>query len=525
MEQRLETAFVAARLNSTEAHERQKLYYDSESCHRAYGVGELVWLNNPTENRTKLAPHWRGPYRVVQVLASGGEAALTYRIVNHLDPQERAQVVHHDRLKRYTLPMPPAVEPPTVFETSAPGSVVVSLPRVSEQLVANHHNPKPSVIVQRFKFHSHFRRQGQSVANFVAELRQLSEHCDFGPVLDDMLRDRLVCGINNDATQRRLLGEAPPLTFKKALEISQGMEMAANNAKDIQKGHGGAQAAVVHQVKGETVKHAKRVECFRCGGAHYANDCKFKDAICHACSKKGHLAKKCRQEKGKRKPGAGKTHQSQAPTHHLEEEGVCSYNMFAVEVDEETDEEPPEPYYATVKVVGQDITFEVDSGATASVISEETYRKTWGSNPPPLRKSRLRLRTYTGQPIPHCGVIYVDIAAEVSYVVQLADGRIFRRHQDHVRLRHDSGLASDCATEYPVVRSTTVEVDPQESETHTEVSGPPREDEHSHTGTEIPLSVPIPDPPKTPTPAVSAGTPKLVRRSERTRKAPDRLKV
>ncbi|KAM3625186.1 uncharacterized protein V6R79_008261 [Siganus canaliculatus] len=47
---------------------------------------------------------------------------------------------------------------------------------------------------------SHFRKKGQSVANFVAELRQLSEHCDFGPVLDDLLRERLVCGINNDAT-------------------------------------------------------------------------------------------------------------------------------------------------------------------------------------------------------------------------------------------------------------------------------------------------------------------------------------
>ena len=32
-------------------------------------------------------------------------------------------------------------------------------------LVASYHNPKPSVIVQRFKFHSHFRKQGQSVAN------------------------------------------------------------------------------------------------------------------------------------------------------------------------------------------------------------------------------------------------------------------------------------------------------------------------------------------------------------------------
>ena len=50
------------------------------------------------------------------------------------------------------------------------------------KLVKNHHNPKPSVIVQRFKFHSHFRKSGQSVANFVAELRQLSEHCDFGAV-------------------------------------------------------------------------------------------------------------------------------------------------------------------------------------------------------------------------------------------------------------------------------------------------------------------------------------------------------
>lgn len=30
----------------------------------------------------KLAPHWKGWYQVVQVLVSGGEAALTYRIVH-----------------------------------------------------------------------------------------------------------------------------------------------------------------------------------------------------------------------------------------------------------------------------------------------------------------------------------------------------------------------------------------------------------------------------------------------------------
>ena len=212
-----------------------------------------------------------------------------------------------------------------------------------------------------------------------------------------------MCGINNDAIQRCLLGETPPLTFKKALEIFHGMEMAANNTRDIRKGNGVPQAVAVHQVRRETDKPARRVECFWCGGAHYANDCKFKDAVCHACDEKGHLAKTCRSSKGQ-----GKTQNSQAATHHLDreaEEAECSYNMFGVE----TDEEPPEPYYATVTVEGQDIKFEIDSGATASVISEETYRRT---NLPPLRSSKLRLRTYTGQPIPHLGVLFVDISAK-----------------------------------------------------------------------------------------------------------------
>lgn len=43
---------------------------------------------------------------VDQVLASGGEAALIYCIVNPQNSLEWALVVHHDRLKPYTLPLP-----------------------------------------------------------------------------------------------------------------------------------------------------------------------------------------------------------------------------------------------------------------------------------------------------------------------------------------------------------------------------------------------------------------------------------
>lgn len=148
------------------------------------------------------------------------------------------------------------------------------------------------------------------------------------------------------------------------------------------------QTATVHQVRKEageeTGKHAKLVECFQCGGTHYVNVCKFKYTICHACSKKGHLAKKCRCSMGKGKPGQGKAQQAQAATHHLEEdkeEATCAYNMFGVEADEE----PPEPYYATATVRLQNIKSEIDLGATASVISEETYRRTWGSDLSPIR--------------------------------------------------------------------------------------------------------------------------------------------
>ena len=72
-------------------------------------------------------------------------------------------------------------------------------------LLTSHLDPKPSMIVERFKFNSRFRRDGETVAQFLAELRNLARYCDYGQSLDDMLRDRLVCGINDGKIQQRLL--------------------------------------------------------------------------------------------------------------------------------------------------------------------------------------------------------------------------------------------------------------------------------------------------------------------------------
>ena len=79
------------------------------------------------------------------------------------------------------------------------------------EIMKKHYNPRPSAIVQRYKFHTRIRQAGESIADYLAALRTLSEYCDFGAVLDDMLRDRLVCGVEDCSIQKKLLAE-PTLT-------------------------------------------------------------------------------------------------------------------------------------------------------------------------------------------------------------------------------------------------------------------------------------------------------------------------
>ncbi len=79
------------------------------------------------------------------------------------------------------------------------------------KVLEGHFKPAPSEIVERCKFHTIFRRVGESVATFVSELRSLLEFCNFGDTLEVMIRDRIVCGINDEAMQKRLLAE-PKLT-------------------------------------------------------------------------------------------------------------------------------------------------------------------------------------------------------------------------------------------------------------------------------------------------------------------------
>ena len=93
-------------------------------------------------------------------------------------------------------------------------------------------NPKPIVIAERFQFHRRNQNEGETLTQYLAQLRKLAEHCEFRDNLEEALRDRLVCIMLSVPIQKRLLAEKE-LTLQKAMEIAQAMEAATKQSSEL----------------------------------------------------------------------------------------------------------------------------------------------------------------------------------------------------------------------------------------------------------------------------------------------------
>ena len=108
-------------------------------------------------------------------------------------------------------------------------------------LAQEHFNKKPSTIIRRFRFYKCDHKCGDSLADYVADLRTLSEYCEFHDI-EDQLHDRRVCGTFNNKLQKDMQ-EAQNLDFTKALKMSQAVEVAAKSCKaryNIRSAYGSA---------------------------------------------------------------------------------------------------------------------------------------------------------------------------------------------------------------------------------------------------------------------------------------------
>ena len=106
-----------------------------------------------------------------------------------------------------------------------------------KQLILFHQTPHPNMIAKCFKFSSSVRNPNESISMFVPELRKLTEYCEYRDLLNNMLRGRLVCGINYERNQQHLLREVSTLSLEKALDVALSLELAIYQTAVIQSGY------------------------------------------------------------------------------------------------------------------------------------------------------------------------------------------------------------------------------------------------------------------------------------------------
>ncbi|KAL1435108.1 hypothetical protein MTO96_011272 [Rhipicephalus appendiculatus] len=76
------------------------------------------------------------------------------------------------------------------------------------ELLKAHFSPQPSEIVRRNTFYKRNQAPEETVSFYIAELQRLAQHCNFRN-LEEMLRDRLVCGLRDEHLQNRLFAKKP----------------------------------------------------------------------------------------------------------------------------------------------------------------------------------------------------------------------------------------------------------------------------------------------------------------------------
>ena len=202
-----------------------------------------------------------------------------------------------------------------------------------EKILIRHVKPVNFEATERAKFHSIIRHPEEKLRDFLLRLQQQAAKCTFGNQLEINLRDRIVAGVNNPNVQRKLLS-IRGLTFHEAKEILEDCDdvssaVSVNDQPQAQVLYNGSQSHKPRNNRskggydGSTFPRANKPElfkannsnrnfnkttsnpqiqsqnlgaCFSCGGQHLRSKCRFRDAVCNQCKRKGHIQRVCRQK-------------------------------------------------------------------------------------------------------------------------------------------------------------------------------------------------------------------------------------
>ena len=184
-----------------------------------------------------------------------------------------------------------------------------------------------SALLRRFMFRQRHQLPGESVHQYVSNLKGLASHCKFGALTDEMIRDQLIEHTTQAKIRETLLLESDDLTLAKAVAIAFQIESAVECAAKLTQTESSLSQAVciraqshdqqqqqpsssgldVPDTAPDPVMHLTRQQGrrqrqrqFSCGSrgsnthATRARHCPANDQTCRNCGRKNHFAKMCR---------------------------------------------------------------------------------------------------------------------------------------------------------------------------------------------------------------------------------------
>ena len=86
---------------------------------------------------------------------------------------------------------------------------------------------------ERYLFNKREQQEGESIDQYVAELRILAQSCNFCNCLhDSLIRDRIVLGIKDSRARKRLL-QRQQLTLQRCVDICKASEASNTQIKSL----------------------------------------------------------------------------------------------------------------------------------------------------------------------------------------------------------------------------------------------------------------------------------------------------
>ena len=226
--------------------------------------------------------------------------------------------------------------------------------------------PRKNIVYERYKFWSRNQQDSESVDQWATDLKRKASHCEFGSQSNDMIRDKVVFGIQNQGVKERLLREAD-LTLEKALDICRTSETTKQQISAMQTTKPAEDE--VYRIEKSKFQPSRQqhssasIQCDYCGTKHQPRQCPAYGKTCNRCSKRNHFSSVCKS--------APKPIQTLEVQQEPVEKSYFVGSVFVGSIHPRSGDK----WKAKLRVENIETTFKLDTGAQANVLPLSLYNR------------------------------------------------------------------------------------------------------------------------------------------------------